>query len=90
MSAKADTDLFRSVSSRRDGGVDDLLGLGKDAAQMFLALETFAVDFVDLLGAGRTRGEPSAGGNHFQPADRSAVSRRLRENLLDRLGTTLY
>src|ERR1700677_2093217 len=52
---------------------------------MVLTEETFGVNFVDLLGTGRTRCEPAILGNHFDSSNWIAVSRSGGENLLDRL-----
>src|SRR5438034_409211 len=58
---------------------DDLLGFGNDPGEVVRATEAFGVDFVDVLGAGGTGGEPAVGGGDFQAADRGVVAWRLRE-----------
>src|ERR1700675_2388839 len=45
--------------------------------QMLDAAETLRVNFVDVLGARRTRREPSTFRDHFDPTDWSTVARRL-------------
>ncbi len=56
---------------------------------MGLVLEAFGVDLVDRLGAGRPRGEPAAGGDRLDAADRRAVAGRLVQHLLDLLARQL-
>src|SRR5574340_1432615 len=69
---------------RRQRIAHDGLSLGLDPAQMIHPLKTFSVDFIDILGAGGSRREPSALGNHLEAADRRAVARRLGQDGLDR------
>src|SRR3546814_15454128 len=64
--------------------VHDPLRLGEDRLQVVAALEAFAVDLVDVLGARRTRGEPAAVGNHLDAADRRVVAGRLVPHFADR------
>src|SRR5258708_34498165 len=73
----------RSAAGRRKRGSDDRLSLGEDAAPVSFVLEAFAVNLVDVLGAGRTRREPSVGRDHLQPADRRAVARSVTQDLQD-------
>ena len=47
--------------------------------------ERFGVELVDVLGAGRPRGEPAVLGGHLQPADRRVVAGRGREPVGDRV-----
>ena len=70
-------------STSRERGVDDSLRLAHDHLQMCGILETFRVDLVDVLGAGRPCGEPAAGRTHLDPADRRIVAGRTIEDLLD-------
>src|SRR5690606_25422508 len=53
--------------------VDDSLRLGKDRLQVAAAFEAFAVDLVDVLGTGRSCGEPAVVGDHLDTADRRVV-----------------
>ena len=62
---------------------DDRLGLFQYPAQMGLAAKTLGVDFVDVLGAGRTRGEPAIFRDRLQPAKGRIVARSPGENGLD-------
>ena len=60
--------------------------------EMFLALEAFRVDFVDVLGAGRARGEPAVLRRHLEAVYRRSVARRvgqLRRYLLAREASRL-
>ncbi len=41
---------------------------------MLLALETFRVDLVDVLGAGGSRGKPSVFRRHLDPAERLTIA----------------
>ena len=50
---------------------------------MILAAEALGVNFVNLLGAGRTRREPAILRDHLDSADGVAVSGSRGENLLD-------
>ena len=50
---------------------------------MIRSPEALRIDLVDILGPRRTRREPSALGHHLQPADGSAVARRVGEDGLD-------
>ncbi len=50
---------------------------------MIGALKAFRIDFVNLFGARRPRGEPSVLGDNFQPSDRGAVSGRIGERRND-------
>src|SRR5260370_42250206 len=52
---------------------------------MAVAAKTLGVDLVDVLGAGRTGGKPSALRDDLDAADRRIVARGLREHALDRL-----
>src|SRR5579859_1233463 len=72
---------FRRVQSVRH----NLLSLAHDRIQMPLVLETFCVDLVNVLGAGRSRGKPAAIGDNLQATDRSVVAgstRQLGDNRL--------
>ncbi len=55
---------------------DDLARFGEDRVQVIDALEALGVDLVDVLGAGRARGEPAVLGHDLQPADRRPVAGR--------------
>ena len=68
---------------RRQGVADNRLGFLQDAAQMIRSLETLRINLVNVFRPGRTRREPAARGRHFQPADGSAVARRLGKDSLD-------
>ena len=46
-----------------------------DAPQVIFVAEALGIDFVNILGAGRPRGKPSAFGNHLDSAERKAVAR---------------
>src|SRR5689334_19302962 len=70
------------MSPLRDGGGHYRLRLGLHTTQVLGAAITLGVDLVDILGAGRSRGEPPAIGHHLQSTDRRAVPRRLREDRL--------
>src|SRR5690606_35832568 len=63
--------------------VDDSLRLGKDRLQVAAAFEAFAVDLVDVLGTGRSCGEPAVVGDHLDTANRRVVAGRLVEHLAD-------
>src|SRR5450756_306939 len=62
---------------------DDGLCFRHDAAQMILSTKALRIDLVDVFGAGRTSREPAALCHHLQPADGSAVARRVGEDSLD-------
>src|SRR3546814_5284629 len=62
----------------------DPLRLCEDRLQVIAAFEAFAVDLVDVLGARRARGEPAAGGDHLDAADRRVVARRFVKHPRDR------
>ena len=64
---------------------DDGLGFFLDLSQVVLAEEALGVNLVDLFRARRTRRKPAIFGDHFDPSDRTAVSRSGGQNLLDRL-----
>ncbi len=64
-----------------DGGLSILL----DLPQMGLAAKTFRIDLVDVFGAGRARGKPSALGNDLDPAERLTVAGSGREDGSHRL-----
>src|ERR1035441_695199 len=52
---------------------------------MIRSLEAFRIDLVDILSPRRSRRESNTPRTNFQPADRGAVPRRTRKDLLDRL-----
>src|SRR2546430_8898339 len=54
--------------------VDGGLGLLLDLPQVGFAAKTLRVDLVDVFGAGRARGKPSALGNDLDAAERLTVS----------------
>src|SRR5260370_15605156 len=54
----------------RDGG----LRLALDLPQVSLAAKTLRIDLVDIFGARRPRGKPSAVGDDLDPAERLTVS----------------
>src|ERR1700690_4532527 len=68
---------------------DDGLRLVLNAFEMFVTEEAFGVDFVNLLGSGRTRREPAIVGGHFNTADLVAVAGRVGQHLADRLSGEL-
>src|SRR6266851_3331247 len=51
-----------------EGGVDELLGFGLDLFEVVFAFEGFAVDLVDVFGAGGAGGEPAILGGDFEAA----------------------
>src|SRR5580693_4397623 len=56
-----------------NGLVDHLAGDFLDLGQVLGSVEGLRINLVDVLGAGRPRGEPRVGGRHLQPAQRRAV-----------------
>src|SRR5471030_2133124 len=56
---------------------------------MVVSAETLRVDLVDVLGAGGTRGEPTAGRDHLDAADRRIVARCAVDDALDFLSAEL-
>src|SRR4051795_2741017 len=88
--------LCRTAVARRpvqasavERGRDDVACLLLDPRQVLRALEALGVDLVDVLRAGRARGEPAALGDDLEAADRRAVAGRLREPLRDRVARQL-
>src|SRR5689334_19294467 len=65
------------MSPLRERGGDYRLRFGLHSAQMLSAPVALGVDLVDVFGARRPRGKPTTLGDHLEPADRSAVARRL-------------
>src|ERR1700687_378649 len=65
--------------------VDGALGFVLYLPQMGLAAKTLGIDLVDVFGAGRPRGKPSAIGNDLDPAERLTVAGRGRERRANRL-----
>src|SRR5260370_41523121 len=65
----------------RDGG----LRLALDLPQVSLAAKTLRIDLVDIFGARRPRGKPSAIGDDLDAAERLTVSRRGSERRSNRL-----
>ena len=63
--------------------VDHRLRLFHDAFQMILVTEALRIEFVDVFGSRRTRGEPSTLGDHLQTADGSVIARRAIEHALN-------
>src|SRR5690349_8587091 len=70
------------MSPLKRGG-DYRLRFGLHLAQMVGAAIALRINLVNVFGARRPRGEPSAFRNHLEPADRRAVAWRLREDALD-------
>src|SRR5260370_12017719 len=64
---------------------NNCLGFFFDASQMFLAKEALGVNLVNLFRTRRARGKPAILCDHLDSANRVAVSRSCRENLLDLL-----
>jgi hypothetical protein len=52
-----------------EGTTDDLLSLTHYGGEVIGAFEAFRVEFVDILGPGRTGGEPTTHRNDFQATD---------------------
>ncbi len=77
------------LRSHLESVVDDLLGFAKYVVQVRPVLETFRVNLVDALRAGRARGEPAAIGGHLQAADRRVVARSVGQLARDRLAREL-
>ena len=73
----------------RESVIHNLLGFKKDRVQVRPVLETFRVNLVDALRAGRARGEPAAIGGHLQAADRRVVARSVGQLARDRLAREL-
>src|SRR5208283_859296 len=69
-------DPARPVSGACDGCIHDDLRFAQDSLQVFAAAEAFAVDFVDVFGAGGPRGKPAARADDLDAAERSADRRR--------------
>ena len=57
-------------------------GVALDLPQVALAAETFRVDLVDILGAGRARREPAAVGDDLDAAEGLAVALRAYDKAL--------
>src|SRR5260370_15746202 len=70
---------------RRQRCVDDGLRFAQESAQMAVAAKTLGVDLIDVLGAGRTGGKPSARRDDLDTADRRIVAGGFRQHALDRL-----
>src|SRR6185369_10139452 len=70
---------------RSQSCIDDGLCFAQDRLQMRVVLEGLRINLVDVLGSGRTRGEPAACGDNFDAADRCVVARRAIEHTLDLL-----
>src|SRR5260370_5263449 len=64
---------------------NNCLGFFFDAAEIFLAKEVLGVNLVNLFRTRRARGKPAILCDHLDSANRVAVSRSCRENLLDLL-----
>ena len=67
----------------------DCLGFFLNLLQVIGIAEALRVDFVNVLGAGGTGGEPSVLCDGFDSADRLAVSGRRGQNVLDLLAGEL-
>src|SRR6266446_9428099 len=65
--------------------VDGCLRFALDLPQVSLAAETLRIDLVDIFGARRPRGKPSALGDDLDAAERLTVSRCGGERRSDRL-----
>src|ERR1700694_1036270 len=65
------------VGKRR---IHDALRLGNQCVQMLHAVKTLGVDFVDILGTRRPRGEAAAARGDLDAADRRIVPRSVGEN----------
>ena len=63
--------------------VDNYLCFLLDSAQVGLASEALGVNFIDVLGTGRTRGKPAALSHNFHAADARVIARRFGEDSLD-------
>src|SRR6266487_4283806 len=71
--------LMMVDSLAAEATADNLPGLLDDSFEVGLALETFRIEFVDVLRAGRAGGKPAMLGDHFQAADRGVVPGRACE-----------
>src|SRR4030088_3388387 len=66
-------------SSGRQGRVHDALRLGEQPVQMGRIVKTLGVDFVDIFGSRRSRGEPSATRGDLHAAQGRVVAGRTRQ-----------
>ena len=70
---------WRNAVSLGQSLVHDLGGLGEHLVQSLRGFEALGVHLVDVLGAGRTGGEPVVLGGDLQTADLGVVARSLGE-----------
>src|ERR1700722_12609048 len=84
MSSVCTTRVRRRLSAR-ERGVDDGLRLADQPTQMRFVIKAFAVDFVDVFGAGGACGKPATARGYFDAADRRIVAGCSSQDLFDRI-----
>src|SRR5215831_17840833 len=79
--------FLKSWISRSQGVGHNFLSFLHDRRQMILVPETFRINLVDVLCAGRPRSEPAGISDNLEPADRGAVTRGGSHFACDRLAS---